>query len=79
MTRFHKISVLGLLVSVMNGVGCTGTEPEADREGDEPFECEDDADNDGDGYFDCEDSDCFNAPACADSDADSDAEADAEL
>jgi cyclophilin family peptidyl-prolyl cis-trans isomerase len=37
------------------------------KEGINPTECSDDADNDGDGAFDCDDSDCFGAPACADS------------
>lgn len=36
----------------------------AEKEGDDPGECEDGADNDGNSAFDCDDAACLGAPAC---------------
>jgi hypothetical protein len=55
----HVFLALAGLLSIL---GCANVL--AEKEGDDPGECEDGADNDGNGAFDCDDAACLGAPTC---------------
>lgn len=63
MTSKHNLALAAAVVAVILGCGNV-TRLIAQKEGDDPGECEDKADNDGNGAFDCDDAACAGSPTC---------------